>query len=133
MIRCITIAIGVLTFFYFSRKYLKLLLIAIRVIARLADMMTKAAPILAVAATIALAAGFDVGSRGVARAGLPDLCSGFVGCVSVGQMRQAAAVHRPQSGTYWPRRGQYRCRSLLRLYSPSYGSLLGTTTSPRGS
>src|SRR5690554_2394413 len=66
-----TLAIGidVLGFLFFARKYFKPLLLALRMPARLADMMAKAAPILAVAATIALAGSFDLGAHGVALVG----------------------------------------------------------------
>lgn len=116
----LAIGIGVLAFLYFARKYLKPLLISIRVPARLADMMAKAAPILAVAVTVVLAAGLDLGSRGVALVGeipqgLPafgapalslDLISallvpaflisvvGFVESVSVGQTLAAKRRQR---------------------------------------
>src|SRR5690606_22586231 len=116
----LAIGIGVLALLFFARKYLKPLLVAIRVPARLADMMAKAAPILAVAATVALAAGLDLGAGGVALVGeipqgLPafgvpalslDLVSallapaflisvvGFVESVSVGQTLAAKRRQR---------------------------------------
>src|SRR5690606_16214019 len=67
----ITLAIGVgaLVFLYFARKSLKPLLLATRVPMRLADMMAKAAPILAVGVTVALATGLDLGAHGVALVG----------------------------------------------------------------
>ncbi|MCK9550462.1 SulP family inorganic anion transporter, partial [Aquamicrobium sp.] len=65
----LVIGIGVLAFLYFARKYLKPLLVAIRIPGRLADMMAKAAPILAVAVTVALAASLDLGAQGVALVG----------------------------------------------------------------
>ena len=116
----LAIGIGVLTFLFSARKYLKPLLIAIRIPARLADMMAKAAPILAVAVTVALAIALDIGARGVALVGeipqgLPtfgvpvfslDLLSalllpaflisvvGFVESVSVGQTLAAKRRQR---------------------------------------
>ena len=116
----LVIGIGVLAFLYFARKYLKPLLVAIRIPGRLADMMAKAAPILAVAVTVALAASLDLGAQGVALVGeipqgLPafgvpafslDLVStlfvpaflisvvGFVESVSVGQTLAAKRRQR---------------------------------------
>ncbi|WIY53707.1 sulfate permease [Devosia sp. YIM 151766] len=116
----LAIGIGVLGFLFFARKYFKPLLLALRMPARLADMMAKAAPILAVAATIALAGSFDLGAHGVALVGeipqgLPafgvpalslDLVSallapaflisvvGFVESVSVGQTLAAKRRQR---------------------------------------
>jgi len=116
----LAIGLGALAFLVFARKYLKRLLIGLRVPARPADMMTKAAPILAVAATIALAVGLDLGARGVAlvgaipqglpRLGVPalslDLVTallapaflisvvGFVESVSVGQTLAAKRRQR---------------------------------------
>jgi len=116
----LAIGLGALAFLVFARKYLKRLLIGLRVPARPADMMTKAAPILAVAATIALAIGLDLGARGVAlvgaipqglpRLGVPalslDLVTallapaflisvvGFVESVSVGQTLAAKRRQR---------------------------------------
>ncbi|MFC3703623.1 SulP family inorganic anion transporter [Devosia honganensis] len=116
----LAIGIGVLALLFFARKYLKPLLVAIRVPACLADMMAKAAPILAVAATVALATGLDLGAGGVALVGeipqgLPafgvpalslDLVSallapaflisvvGFVESVSVGQTLAAKRRQR---------------------------------------
>lgn len=116
----LAIGIGVLALLFFARKYLKPLLVAMRLPARLADMMAKAAPILAVAATVALATGLDLGAGGVALVGeiphgLPafgvpalslDLVSallapaflisvvGFVESVSVGQTLAAKRRQR---------------------------------------
>lgn len=114
------IGTGVLSFLFFARKHLKPLLIAIRIPERPADMMTKAAPILAVGVTVALATGLNLGARGVALVGeipqgLPtfgvptfsvDLVSallvpaflisvvGFVESVSVGQTLAAKRRQR---------------------------------------
>ena len=114
------IGTGVLSFLFFARKHLKPLLVAIRIPARPADMMTKAAPILAVGVTVALATGLNLGARGVALVGeipqgLPafgvpafsvDLVSallvpaflisvvGFVESVSVGQTLAAKRRQR---------------------------------------
>ena len=116
----LAIGLGVLAFLVFARKYLKRLLLGLHFPARLADMLTRAAPILAVAATVALASGFDLGARGVAlvgaipqglpRLGLPifslDLVTalllpaflisvvGFVESVSVGQTLAAKRRQR---------------------------------------
>ena len=116
----LAIGIGVLAFLYLARKYLKAQLVAIRIPVRLADMMAKAAPILAVALTVALAASLDLGARGVVLVGhipqgLPafgipafplDLISallvpaflisvvGFVESVSVGQTLAAKRRQR---------------------------------------
>src|SRR5690606_22393050 len=65
----LAIGAGVLAFLVFARKYLKPLLARLPIPARLVDMVTKAAPILAVAATIALVSGFDLGGNGVALVG----------------------------------------------------------------
>lgn len=67
----VTLAIGagVLAFLVFARRTLRTLLVRMRIPARPADMMVKAAPILAVAVTIALAEGFDLAGRGVALVG----------------------------------------------------------------
>ena len=67
----VTLAIGagVLAFLYVARNYLKSVLVAAGIQPRLADMTAKAAPILAVAVTVALAAGLDLGARGVALVG----------------------------------------------------------------
>ncbi|MET3661984.1 SulP family sulfate permease [Aquamicrobium ahrensii] len=114
------IGTGVLSFLFFARKHLKPLLVAIRIPVRPADMMTKAAPILAVGVTVALATGLNLGARGVALVGeipqgLPtfgvpafsvDLVSallvpaflisvvGFVESVSVGQTLAAKRRQR---------------------------------------
>ncbi|HWJ88822.1 MAG TPA: sulfate permease [Pelagibacterium sp.] len=116
----LAIGIGVLLFLVFARKYLKPVLTGMGVPARLADMLAKAAPILAVGATVALAAAFGLGGRGVALVGaipqgLPafgvpalslDLLSvlvvpaflisvvGFVESVSVGQTLAAKRRQR---------------------------------------
>ena len=118
----ITLAIGasVLAFLVFARKRLKSLLAALRIPARLADSIARAAPILAVAITVALAAGFDLGAQGVALVGTipqglpapgipsfsPDLVTtllvpaflisvvGFVESVSVGQTLAAKRRQR---------------------------------------
>src|SRR5690554_230013 len=65
----LAIGIGVLMFLVFARKYLKPVLTGMGIPARLADMLARAAPILAVGATVALAAAFDLGGRGVALVG----------------------------------------------------------------
>src|SRR5690606_11049625 len=65
----LVIGIGVLLFLVFARKYLKPVLTGMGVPVRLADMLAKAAPILAVGATVALAAAFGLGGRGVALVG----------------------------------------------------------------
>lgn len=66
-----TFAIGaaVLAFLFLTRKHLKRLLVAVRLPARLADMIARAAPIAAVALTIAAAEALDLGARGVALVG----------------------------------------------------------------
>ena len=62
-----TLAIGggVLAFLYFVRLSLKPLLTSLGVGPRLADIITKAGPVLAVAATIWAASAFDLGQAGV--------------------------------------------------------------------
>ena len=116
----LAIGIGALAFLYFARKYLKPLLVTVGIPPRLADMMAKAAPIVAVAVTVGLAAGLDLGAQGVALVGeipqgLPafgvpalslDLISallvpaflisvvGFVESVSVGQTLAAKPRQR---------------------------------------
>lgn len=65
----LAIGVGALAFLYFVRLRLKRLLIAIGFGPRSADVVTKAGPVLAVAATIALAVGFDLGGKGVALVG----------------------------------------------------------------
>mgnify|MGYP000034790532 CR=1 FL=1 len=116
----LAIGIGALAFLYFARKYLKPLLVTVGIPPRLADMMAKAAPIVAVAVTVGLAAGLDLGAQGVALVGeipqgLPafgvpalslDLISallvpaflisvvGFVESVSVGQTLAAKRRQR---------------------------------------
>lgn len=66
-----TFAIGaaVLAFLFLTRKHLKRLLVAVRLPARLADMIARAAPIATVALTIAAAEALDLGARGVALVG----------------------------------------------------------------
>lgn len=116
----LAVGVGVLTFLYLARKYLKSLLVTVGIPLRLADMMAKAAPILTVGVTVALAAGLDLGAQGVALVGeipqgLPafgvpaislDLISallvpaflisvvGFVESVSVGQTLAAKRRQR---------------------------------------
>lgn len=70
-INAVTLAIGlgVLAFLVFARQRLKTVLAALGMSPRPSDMAAKAAPILAVAATVALAHGFDLGARGVALVG----------------------------------------------------------------
>ena len=63
------IGLGALGFLHFARKRLKPLLTGWGLSARAADLATKTAPILAVAATILLAAGLDLGAKGVALVG----------------------------------------------------------------
>ncbi len=67
----ITLAIGagVVAFLYFARLRLKAVLRSMGLNTRLADILTKAAPILSVAVTILLATVFDLGQRGVALIG----------------------------------------------------------------
>ncbi|MEX0408838.1 sulfate permease [Aquibium sp. LZ166] len=60
---------GVLAFLYFVRLRLKTLLMSRGLGLRPADMITKAGPVLAVAATIAIAVMFDLGAKGVALVG----------------------------------------------------------------
>ncbi|MFC0219959.1 SulP family inorganic anion transporter [Pseudochelatococcus lubricantis] len=66
-----TLAIGlaVLAFLQFARTRLRPLLVGAGLAGRPADLVTKAAPILAVAATILLAYSLDLGARGVALVG----------------------------------------------------------------
>ncbi|WP_094463847.1 SulP family inorganic anion transporter [Pannonibacter phragmitetus] len=68
-ITTLVIGVGVLAFLFLTRKHLKRLLVASRVPGRLADMIARAAPIAAVAATIAAAEALDLGARGVALVG----------------------------------------------------------------
>lgn len=63
------IGAGTLAFLFWARSRLKPLLRRLGLGPRLADALTKAAPILAVAVTSALAWGLDLGSRGVALVG----------------------------------------------------------------
>lgn len=65
----LAIGVGALAFLYFVRLRLKGLLVAAGLGKRTADILTKAGPVLAVAATIGLAATFDLGSKGVALVG----------------------------------------------------------------
>lgn len=62
-----TIAIGAgsIAFLYFSRTALKPLLTGIGLPERLADLLSRAAPVAIVAVTILLAIGFDLGGKGV--------------------------------------------------------------------
>ncbi|MBN9250762.1 MAG: sodium-independent anion transporter, partial [Mesorhizobium sp.] len=66
----LAIGSGVLAFLYFVRLRLKSLLISRGLGLRPADMITKAGPVLAVGATIAIAAMFDLGGKGVALVGV---------------------------------------------------------------
>ena len=68
-IATLAIGAGVLAFLFLTRKHLKRLLVASRVPGRLADMIARAAPIAAVAVTIAAAEALDLGARGVALVG----------------------------------------------------------------
>ncbi|MBB4018527.1 SulP family sulfate permease [Chelatococcus caeni] len=63
------IGLGVLVFLLFARTRLKPLLIRLGLGRRAADLLTKAAPILAVAVTILLAKGLDLAAHGVALVG----------------------------------------------------------------
>lgn len=63
------IGVGVLAFLFWSRKSLKGLLAATHLPPRLADIIARAAPIVAVALTIAAAKVFDLGQSGVALVG----------------------------------------------------------------
>lgn len=65
----VAIGAGALAFLYFARTQLKLLLVRLGVAERPADLMTKAAPILAVAATILTARALDLGAKGVVLVG----------------------------------------------------------------
>ncbi|WP_173933083.1 sulfate permease [Chelativorans sp. Marseille-P2723] len=65
----VAIGVGALAFLYFARMRLKPLLIGLGIAKRPADLMTKAAPILAVALTIFIAAALDLGGEGVALVG----------------------------------------------------------------
>lgn len=65
----LALGLGSLGFLWFARSRLKPLLIAWGFSPRRADLTTKTAPILAVAATILLAAGFGLGEKGVALVG----------------------------------------------------------------
>lgn len=121
-INAVTLGIGVsvLAFLYFVRKRLKPTLVRMGVHKGVADFAVRAAPILAIGATIALATGFDMEDKGVALVGsiphgLPalgipsfslDLVStllipaflismvGFVESVSVGQTLAAKRRQR---------------------------------------
>lgn len=68
-LQTLAIGSGVLAFLYFVRLRLKSLLISRGLGLRPADMITKAGPVLAVGATIAIAAIFDLGGKGVALVG----------------------------------------------------------------
>lgn len=59
------IGLGVIGFLYFARLKLKALLLRIKLNPRFADMLTKAAPVVAVFATIGLVEGFDLAGDGV--------------------------------------------------------------------
>jgi SulP family sulfate permease len=63
------IGLGVLAFLYFVRLKLKKLLVGLGLAARTAEIITKAGPVLAVAATILIAHGFGLGAKGVALVG----------------------------------------------------------------
>jgi len=65
----VAIGAGALAFLYFARTRLKSLLIGLGVAKRPADLMTKAAPILAVVMTILIAVALDLGGKGVALVG----------------------------------------------------------------
>ena len=74
----LAIGLGVLAFLYAARRWLKAALVGAGVPARPADMLTKAAPILAVAVTTLASWGLGLDARGVAvvgevPAGLPPL------------------------------------------------------------
>jgi sulfate permease, SulP family len=66
----LAIGVGVLAFLYFVRLRLKALLLATGMPPRLADSLTKAGPVLAVAATILIAGAFDLSDAGVALVGV---------------------------------------------------------------
>lgn len=86
----VTLAIGAgaTLFLFWVRKGMKPLLVALGIPARTADMLTKAGPVLAVAATTALVWGLDLAARGVRIVGevpqglppftLPDFSFGLV-------------------------------------------------------
>src|SRR5690606_31759266 len=61
----VAIGLGVLAFLFFARTWLKPLLIRLGLGRRAADLLTKAAPILAVAVTILLARSLDLAAHGV--------------------------------------------------------------------
>src|SRR5690606_35686480 len=65
----LAIGVGVLAFLFLSRRHLQPLLVAARLPARLAGMIARAAPIVSVAVTVALAQAFDLGAHGVALVG----------------------------------------------------------------
>ena len=65
----LVLGIGVLAFLMFARSRLKGLLVAARLPGRSPEMIARAAPILAVAVTIAAAEVLDLGARGVALVG----------------------------------------------------------------
>ena len=65
----VAVGVGALAFLYFARTRLKPLLIGIGVAKRVADLVTKTAPILAVVVTILLAVTLDLAAKGVALVG----------------------------------------------------------------
>ncbi|WP_091521129.1 SulP family inorganic anion transporter [Aerobium aerolatum] len=65
----LVIGLGVLAFLYFVRLKLKALLMGLGLGSRMADVITKAGPVVAVAATILAASVLDLGKEGVALVG----------------------------------------------------------------
>lgn len=65
----LVIGLGVLAFLYFVRLKLKALLTGLGLGSRMADVITKAGPVVAVAATILAASALDLGKEGVALVG----------------------------------------------------------------
>lgn len=65
----LVIGLGVLAFLYFVRLKLKALLTGLGLGRRMADVITKAGPVVAVAATILAASALDLGKEGVALVG----------------------------------------------------------------
>src|SRR5690606_17773074 len=65
----LVIGLGVLAFLYFVRLKLKALLTGLGLGRRMADVVTKAGPVVAVAATILAASALDLGKEGVALVG----------------------------------------------------------------
>lgn len=65
----VAVGVGALAFLYFARTRLKPLLIGIGVAKRVADLVTKTVPILAVVVTILLAVTLDLAAKGVALVG----------------------------------------------------------------